>query len=129
MSTDTMPGITHVALTVSDIDRSVAWYTKVLGCEPVLDEDTGPFRHVVFPLSLQGVVTGVLLVFALSLGSFVTVMLMGTNATMVVPLLIYQQLSVASDWPFAAALGNLLLAIAVGLVALQLRQARRAAAS
>ena len=48
MSTDTMPAITHVALTVSDIDRSVAWYKNVLGCEPVLDEDTGPFRHVVF---------------------------------------------------------------------------------
>jgi glyoxylase I family protein len=44
----TMPSITHVAVTVSDIARSEAWYTKVLGVEPVLDEDTGPFRHVVY---------------------------------------------------------------------------------
>lgn len=45
-----MPAITHVAVTVSDLDASAAWYTRVLGVEPVLDEDTGPFRHVVFAL-------------------------------------------------------------------------------
>jgi glyoxylase I family protein len=42
------PGITHVALTVSDLDRSVPWYRSLFGSEPVLDEDTGPFRHVVW---------------------------------------------------------------------------------
>ena len=42
------PTITHVALTVSDLDRSVEWYRRLLGAEPVLDEDTGPFRHVVW---------------------------------------------------------------------------------
>jgi catechol-2,3-dioxygenase len=44
----TMPAITHVAVTVSDLDVSVPWYTRLLGSEPVLDEDTGPFRHVVY---------------------------------------------------------------------------------
>jgi glyoxylase I family protein len=44
------PAITHVALTVNDLDVSVPWYRKVFGSEPVLDEDTGPFRHVVFLL-------------------------------------------------------------------------------
>jgi catechol 2,3-dioxygenase-like lactoylglutathione lyase family enzyme len=44
----TMPAITHVAVTVSDLEASEAWYTKVLGVEPVLDEDTGPFRHIVY---------------------------------------------------------------------------------
>jgi catechol 2,3-dioxygenase-like lactoylglutathione lyase family enzyme len=43
-----MPSITHVALTVSDLEVSVPWYTRVLGVDPVLDEDTGPFRHVVY---------------------------------------------------------------------------------
>jgi catechol 2,3-dioxygenase-like lactoylglutathione lyase family enzyme len=46
----TIPAITHVAVTVSDIDISESWYTRVLGVEPVLDEDTGPFRHVVYAL-------------------------------------------------------------------------------
>lgn len=47
-SSPTMPSITHVAITVSDLSVSVPWYTEVLGAEPVLDEDTGPFRHVVY---------------------------------------------------------------------------------
>ena len=46
----TIPAIAHVAVTVSDISRSEAWYTKVFGVEPVLDEDTGPFRHIVYAI-------------------------------------------------------------------------------
>ncbi len=45
-----MPAITHVALTVSDVSSSATWYTRVLGTEPVLDEHTGSFRHVVYQL-------------------------------------------------------------------------------
>jgi glyoxylase I family protein len=40
--------ITHVALTVRDIDVSAPWYAALIGSGPVLDEDTGPFRHAVF---------------------------------------------------------------------------------
>ena len=47
-STTSMPAITHVAVTVTDLAASEAWYTKVLGVKPVLDEDTGPFRHIVY---------------------------------------------------------------------------------
>jgi glyoxylase I family protein len=46
----TMPAITHVAITVSNLEASVSWYTRLLGTEPVLDEDTGPFHHVVYLL-------------------------------------------------------------------------------
>lgn len=44
------PAITHVALTVSDLGRSVPWYEQLFGASAVLDEDTGPFRHVVWAL-------------------------------------------------------------------------------
>ncbi|MGE3288461.1 MAG: VOC family protein [Pseudonocardia sp.] len=47
----TMPAITHVAITVTDLDASVEWYNRVLGVKPILDEDTGPFRHVVYELN------------------------------------------------------------------------------
>lgn len=45
-----MSAITHVAVTVTDLSVSVPWYSEVLGTEPVLDEDTGPYRHVIFRL-------------------------------------------------------------------------------
>ena len=44
------PAVAHVAVTVTDIDRSRAWYQRLFGSDPVLDEDTGPFRHVVWLL-------------------------------------------------------------------------------
>jgi glyoxylase I family protein len=40
------PSITHVAVTVNDLSVSVPWYQRLFGSEAVLDEDTGPFRHV-----------------------------------------------------------------------------------
>ncbi len=45
-----LDAITHVALTVRSLEVSVPWYQALVGAEPVLDEDTGPFRHVVFAL-------------------------------------------------------------------------------
>ena len=54
------PGIGHVAVTVTDIDRGRDWYSKLFGSQPVLDEDTGNFFHVVWALdsgSLFGIHT------------------------------------------------------------------------
>ena len=33
-------GLTHVAITVSDLGRSVPWYEKLIGAKAVLNEDT-----------------------------------------------------------------------------------------
>ena len=46
------PGITHVAVTVSDLKRSIAWYADLFGSAPVLDEDVeaGAFHHTVFAI-------------------------------------------------------------------------------
>lgn len=46
----TFPAVTHVAVTVSDLSTSVPWYQRLFAAPPVLDEDTGPFRHVVFAI-------------------------------------------------------------------------------
>lgn len=50
------PTIAHVALTVTDLERSVPWYERLFGAPPVLDEDTGPFRHVVWLVGGQTLV-------------------------------------------------------------------------
>jgi catechol-2,3-dioxygenase len=44
------PAVHHVAVTVSDLDRSRDWYNALFAKEPVMDEDTGPFHHVVWLL-------------------------------------------------------------------------------
>jgi glyoxylase I family protein len=50
------PPITHVALTVADLGRSRPWYQQLFGADPVIDEDTGPFHHVVW--SIGGTLVG-----------------------------------------------------------------------
>jgi glyoxylase I family protein len=46
-----LPGMTHVALTVTDLAVSVPWYERLLGTKPVLDEDTDlGFHHTVYLL-------------------------------------------------------------------------------
>jgi glyoxylase I family protein len=45
------PPIAHVALTVRDLSVSVPWYAGLFDAGPVLDEDTGPFRHVVWMIN------------------------------------------------------------------------------
>ncbi|MEX0875666.1 MAG: VOC family protein [Actinomycetota bacterium] len=44
------PAAGHVALTVTDLQKSAEWYGKLFGSKPVLDEDTGPWHHIVYAL-------------------------------------------------------------------------------
>ncbi len=44
------PPLGHVALTVHSCDASTPWYEALIGAAPVLDENTGPWRHVVWAL-------------------------------------------------------------------------------
>lgn len=111
--------VLSIAATLENLDPALEEAAATLGARPWRS-----FVHVVIPLSLHGAVTGAILVFALSMGSFVTVMMMGDNRTMVLPLLVYQQLSVAGDGAFAAALGMVLLATVLTVFWLQARIAR-----
>jgi catechol-2,3-dioxygenase len=52
------PALAHVALTVNDLSKSTPWYQKLIGSDPVLDEDTGPFHHVVWLLG-NGTLLGI----------------------------------------------------------------------
>jgi len=44
------PPLGHAALTVRSCDTSKPWYQALFGEAPVIDEDTGPWRHVVWAL-------------------------------------------------------------------------------
>jgi len=75
------------------------------------------FWHVVLPLSLPGVASGVLMVFILALGFYVTPALVGGAGTLMLATLIGQQTIELLNWPFAGALATVLLVATLVLVA------------
>ena len=87
------------------------------------------FLHVTLPLSLDGIVTGCLLTFVVTNGSFLTMLLLGGGKITTLALLIYQQFNTTQDVAFAAAMGNVLLGAAVLCFALQYRMLRRRVAA
>lgn len=42
------PGVTHFAVTVSDLDRSVAWYETLFGAPPLFVGDEATYRFAVW---------------------------------------------------------------------------------
>lgn len=93
------------------IPKDYAQAAAVLGATP-----WRTFREVIWPLSLPGVSSGCLMVFLLSLGFFVTPMLIGGPQQMMVATLISQQVRELLNWPFAGALVGLLLLVTLALV-------------
>ena len=86
------------------------------------------FVHVTLPLSREGIIGGATLVFMVTNGSFITMLLLGGGHIVTLPLLIYQQFSLTQNVGFAAAMGNVLLVTAMACLALQawLLRGRRA---
>jgi putative spermidine/putrescine transport system permease protein len=74
------------------------------------------FLEVTLPLSMPGVLGGSLLVFALAISAYITPFMMGGNAVLTLPMLIYQQVSASFNVNFAAALGVVLLAVSLLVV-------------
>jgi putative spermidine/putrescine transport system permease protein len=71
--------------------------------------------RIVFPLSMPGVQAGTVLVFVLTISSYVIPILLGGFKVMIMSTLVVQQLLDAMLWPFGAALA-FLLSITGGLV-------------
>ena len=101
---------------------------------PTLDEaarvmGAGFFRavwHVTLPLSVPGLVSGSLLVFALSISSFITPTLVGGVRLPVMAGSIYQQMTGSFDWGFGAALSVILLAATMVVIVPYLAMTSRA---
>lgn len=74
------------------------------------------FLRITLPLSLPGVFAGGLLCFVLALGFYITPALLGGPGSMLMATLIGQQTTVLLDWPFAAALSTVLLAVTLVIV-------------
>ena len=69
------------------------------------------FLRITLPLTMNGVVAGVTLVFTLSLGFFITPALLGGGRVVMVANLIEEQVRELLNWAFAGALSAILLAL------------------
>jgi putative spermidine/putrescine transport system permease protein len=106
-------GLTHVFYpfmvlaiysALQNVDPAVVRAARNLGAGPIQT-----FWWVTLPLSTPGVLAGSLIVFALSVSSFVTPTLLGGPWVKVVAYLVWEQSLVVLDWGFAAAISVILL--------------------
>ena len=114
--------VLSILAVLQGIDRRLEESARVLGAGRLR-----AFWTVTLPLSMDGVVTGCILVFVLTNGSFLTMLLLGGGKTTTLALLIYQQFNTSGDVGFASAMGNVLMLLALVGLALQLLVTRRAA--
>jgi putative spermidine/putrescine transport system permease protein len=97
--------------TLGSIDRKLLLAARGLGSSP-----TSAFWKVFWPLSRGGVMAGVMLVFTLSLGFYVTPALLGSPQQSLVAQLLAQRTTLLLDFPAAGALGMVVLVITLVLV-------------
>ena len=112
--------MTHVLLpfAILPIHSTLRMLPRDLG-RAAANLGAGPLRVfllVTWPLSLPGVFAGALLCFVLALGFYITPALVGGPGSMLMATLIGQQTTVVLDWPFAAALSTVLLALTLMIV-------------
>lgn len=69
------------------------------------------FKKVIFPLSMPGVVTGIIMVFMPSLTTFVITRLLGGGQVVLIGNLIEEQFTRTNDWAFGSALSMILMII------------------
>lgn len=115
-------GLVHVffpfmVLAIYNALQKLEWNTvraaRNLGASPAR-----ALWHVILPLSIPGIVSGVATIFALAAGSYVTVAILGGARVPVLAVLAYQQAIGLMNWQFGAAIGALLLLITTSLLVL-----------
>lgn len=82
-----------------------------LGASPVK-----AFWHVFVPLSLPGLAAGIIIVFVLCLGFYVTPALLGGGRVMMWSMQIERNVTYHADWGAASALGVVLLVMTLGIL-------------
>ena len=83
------------------------------------------FQRVTLPASLPGILSGSLLVFALSISSYIVPALMGGFRVGVLPIHIFQQVAEGARFQFGATIAVILFLLSAGAVAIYLRVGSR----
>lgn len=105
---------------IENIDPSLEESARGLGANRLKT-----FTKITLPLSTPGILTGTLLVFALSISSYVVPVIMGGWTVAVMPMHIYQQISEMGYWQFGSALAVVLFVISLTTIFLYYRFLQR----
>ncbi|MFP3090443.1 ABC transporter permease [Treponema sp. TIM-1] len=98
--------IYSVYTSAEKLDWSLVEAARNLGASPIQ-----AFYTVSFPLTMPGLFSGIVLTFIPSMGLYFVADILGGNKVVLVGNLIQEQLMKAHDWPFAAALSVVLMAM------------------
>jgi putative spermidine/putrescine transport system permease protein len=121
-------GLVHVLLPFSvfttmsslqTVDPSLERAARDLGAGPVTT-----FFRVTFPLSLPGVMGGLILVFAICLGAYATPAVLGGGRVQTLATLVQQALVITGDWAQGAAVAVVILGLGLSIVSLLTWSAR-----
>ena len=96
---------------IRGINPSLEEAARSLGASP-----WHAFRSITLPLTMPGLLAGMLLVFALASSSYVVAALMGGWKVWVLPIHIFERISNSGQWQFGAALATILFAINISAV-------------
>ena len=88
---------------IRGISPAVVEASRSLGASP-----NQAFWKIIIPLSMPGILAGTLLVFAISISSYIVPALMGGWKVMVMPLHVYQQIAEMGKWQFGSAIAVVL---------------------
>ena len=103
--------ILNVYVAIEGIDRNLISAARTLGCTA-----WQAFYEVVLPLSLPGLMAGLLLCFVLAAGSYVTPQILGSNKDALFGNIIFDTIMSELNWPMGSTL-SLVLLILLGAVA------------
>lgn len=95
--------VLSVASVLGKIDPAYAEAATVMGANPVRT-----FLKVTLPLSVQGIASGSVIVFCLTVGAYVTPVMLGRGKVTVLAMTIHEQMVVLVDWPTGAAVAMVL---------------------
>jgi ABC-type spermidine/putrescine transport system permease subunit I len=103
------------------VDQRLLQAAEGMGARPLT-----VFAKVFLPLTLHGVTAGSLIVFILAIGFFITPALMGGPGDVMMAMLIEREIELSHNWPVAALMTMVLLAITLALYAVYGRFSERA---
>jgi spermidine/putrescine transport system permease protein len=108
---------------MAHIPRPLLEASSDLGASPVRS-----FWTVVFPLAVPGALAGATFAFVLSLGDFLSPLLIGGSSGIMISNVVVSLFGAAYDWPLGAALSFVMLALVVALISAAERLSKRLSA-